>query len=154
MNNDCDIYWLAGLLEGEGYFGLRRQGRDLVLQVGGVDRDVIERAQRIAGHGFVKERHLPSGKIYYGLTITKQSEVERVMLAVLPLMGSRRGARIRECVAAHALVPAPKRDWTHCKNGHALAGANLRIVQDGKYSKRRCLECGRLRQRKHRASAH
>jgi hypothetical protein len=43
-----------------------------------------------------------------------------------------------------------KRLWTTCKHGHELSGDNLRITHEGKYIKRRCLECSRLRTQKSR----
>lgn len=151
MDNKYDLYWLAGFLEGEGYFGLRRGGKDLVIQVGGVDRDVIEKAQRIMGCRTIKPRQLKSGKTFFHLTLCAQAEAAQLMEALLPLMGERRADVIRSALKARSTVPPAKKHWTHCKNGHPLAGPNLRIVTDGKYQKRRCRECGRLRQRKHRA---
>lgn len=41
--------------------------------------------------------------------------------------------------------------WSTCKHGHVLEGENLRITTEGKYTKRRCVECCRLRQQEHRA---
>ena len=151
MSAEREFYWLAGLLEGEGYFGLRRQGRDLVIQVGSTDLDVIERANALLNATSIKRRTLKSGKIFYTVTVCNQRHAERLMVMLRPIMSVRRAAAIDDCLAAHALVPSPKREWDHCKNGHPLAGDNLRIVQDGKYFKRRCRECGRLRQRKYRA---
>ena len=43
-----------------------------------------------------------------------------------------------------------KRLWSTCKYGHELSGSNLRITIEGKYTKRRCLECSRLRTRKYK----
>jgi hypothetical protein len=147
-----DLYWLSGLLEGEGHFGLRRQGRDLVIQVGMTDLDVIDRAHRLIGSGSRKSRVLPSGKTFHIVTVANQSVARDLMEKMLPIMGERRAQKMRECLAAHAEVDPPKRDWTHCKNGHELSGANLRVITEGKYTKRRCVECSKLRQRKHRAS--
>lgn len=43
-----------------------------------------------------------------------------------------------------------KRLWSTCKNGHELSGLNLKITYEGKYEKRRCNECARLRTQKYR----
>lgn len=52
-----DIYWLAGLLEGEGAFCVRgklsndgSKGAYPVIQVGSTDRDVIMRAAKLMGY--------------------------------------------------------------------------------------------------------
>jgi hypothetical protein len=140
-----DLYWAAGLLEGEGYFGVRRANRDLVIQVGMTDSDVIERMQRVLDCGSIKQRRLHSGKICHTLTIARQADAKRVMELVLPLMGNRRAERIRACLAARALVPPPRRDWTHCRRGHEFAGSNLRLIVEGQYTKRRCRACETIR---------
>jgi hypothetical protein len=146
------VAWAAGLLEGEGHFGLRRGGKDLLVQIGMTDKDVVDRFYNVFGVGSRKSRILPSGKTFYSVTIAAQKDAELVMRAVLPFMGERRSAKILHCLAEHAKVPAPMKEWTHCKHGHELAGENLRIITEGKYTKRRCVTCGRDRQRKHRAS--
>ena len=147
-----DLYWLAGFMEGEGYFGVRGNGSSLVVQVGGVDEDVIRRAQVIMRAPSIKKRQLKSGKTFYSVTVCQQKWARDLMLALLPLMGERRAATIRECLEAREKGPVAHAEWTHCKNGHPFSGANLKVVQDGKYRKRRCLECARQRQRKYRTS--
>lgn len=151
MIAEPDLYWIAGLLEGEGYFGLRRKGRDLVIQLDMTDEDVVNRFLQIVGFGSLKERELPSGKTCYRVALLEQAKVEALMADLLPLMGERRQSKIRLCLSERAKTPAPKKDWTHCKSGHPLVGENLRMITEGKYTKRRCVECGKLRQRKHRA---
>lgn len=145
------LYWLAGFLEGEGWFGHRRNG-DLVIQVASVDRDTIDYLQ--SGLGFIgtrKERQLPSGKVAYIWTLTNQRHAAGLMMTLLPLMRARRAERIRECLAEWK----GKRLWKLgplCSHGHELAGKNLILVTEGKYTKRRCKMCGVLRMRKHRAA--
>jgi hypothetical protein len=147
------VAWLAGLLEGEGSFVLRRNGTSLSIQLGMVDRDVVYRAREVMGSGSINERILPSGKICYNLKVNHQDVAREWMVRLLPYMGERRAERIRSILAERAKHPEPKRNWTHCSHGHRLDGPNLRLVTEGKYEKRRCLECGRLRQRKYRAKA-
>lgn len=144
-----DISWAAGLLEGEGSFMLRR-GKDLVVQLIMTDQDVVDRFQFIFNFGSRSERILLSGKTAYGWSVTNQSQAAGLMMTLLPFMGERRAAKICECLAAWKTKPLPKRLWTHCKNGHELSGNNLRTITEGKYQKRRCKECGKLRQQKHR----
>lgn len=146
-----DIFWAAGIMEGEGYFGLRR-GRDLVAQLAMTDKDVVDKFQSIFGFGSRKERPLPSGKIAHCWLVTNQTDAAGFMMTLLPLMGGRRAEKIKACIAAWREKPLRKKMWTHCKSGHELAGKNLKTNLEGKYTKRRCIECGKLRQRKYRAN--
>lgn len=146
-----DIAWFAGIMEGEGYFGLRKNG-GLTLEVTMTDKDVIDRVASMFSFGTRAERSLPSGKTAYWWGVTKQSAVAGLMMTLLPLMGKRRQAKIIECLTRWKETPLPKKRWTHCKSGHALTGENLKVIYEGKYAKRRCIECGRLRQQKYRSS--
>lgn len=47
MITDKDIGWLAGILEGEGFFGFNGRGRTPTLQVSMTDEDVILRLARL-----------------------------------------------------------------------------------------------------------
>lgn len=151
MLKAADVYWAAGLMEGEGYFGLRR-GKDLIAQITMTDQDVIHRfAATFPIGGKIKERRLPSGKTSYGWTVSHQANAAGFMMTLLPLMGERRGAKIRQCLAGWRFKGPSRKAWTQCSRGHELAGKNLRVVAEGQYLKRRCLQCAALRQRKHRA---
>lgn len=147
-----DLAWFAGIMEGEGYFGVRKHS-GLTLEVTMTDKDVIDRVASLFPFGTRNERTLPSGKIAYWWGVTKQSAVAGLMMTLLPLMGNRRRQKIIDCLQHWKATPLPKAMWTHCKHGHALAGANLRVIKEGKYEKRRCVECGRLRQQKYRMAA-
>ncbi len=137
-------------MEGEGYFGLRR-GADLVAQLCMTDKDVVDRFHNIFGFGSRKERKLPSGKTAYIWLSSNQTQTAGLLMTLFSLMGKRRAEKIVSCLTAWKAKPLPKRMWTECKSGHSLSGNNLRIVTEGKYEKRRCVECVRLRQRKYKA---
>jgi len=137
-------------MEGEGYFGIRREV-DLVAQLCMTDKDVVDKFHSIFGFGSRKERILPSGKTAYIWSSTNQSQTAGLMMTLFSLMGKRRAEKIMQCLAAWKSKPLPKSMWTHCKSGHALIGDNLRVIKEGKYEKRRCVECGRLRQQKYRS---
>lgn len=147
-----DLYWVAGLIEGEGHFGLRRQGRDLFIQVAMTDCDVIDRLHSILGFGIMRKPSLlPSGKTVYCWSVTKQSQAAGLMMTLLPIMGERRAAKIRKCLEAWKAKRLRYSLHTHCKHGHPFSGDNLNVCLDGKYEKRRCRECQKLRTRKYRA---
>lgn len=143
-----ELYWLAGIFEGEGYFGLEK-GRRLNTAVMMTDKDVVDRVHDILGFGIRGERSLPSGKTAYRWSSNAQPYVAGLMMTLFPLMGERRQEKIIRCLAVWKTVPLKKAMWTHCKSGHALEGGNLRVVQEGKYSKRRCRKCVVLRQKKY-----
>jgi hypothetical protein len=150
MLSMMQLGWIAGLLEGEGCFQHRRNG-DLLIQIVMTDGDVIGRLQSILGFGSLGQSRLPSGKTAYRWSSTHQASTAGLMMTLLPLMGSRRDDKIRECLELWKAKPLPRQMWTHCKNGHALIGDNLWITHEGKYEKRRCRECSRLRQSKYKA---
>jgi hypothetical protein len=145
------LYWIAGLLEGEGCFQHRRNG-DLLVQVVMTDGDIIGRLQTLLGFGTLRQSRLPSGKTGFRWTSTHQANTAGLLMTVLPLMGARRADKIRECLKAWGAKPLRKAMWTHCKNGHELSGDNLWLIHEGKYEKRRCRECARLRQIKYKQS--
>jgi hypothetical protein len=145
-----DLGWIAGLLEGEGYFGHRRDGEPII-EIAMTDKDVIDRFGTMLDLGRLpQQRLLPSGKTAYHWKLMKQAQVSGLMMTLLPLMGARRRAKIMECLDAWK----GKSRWKlgpRCSHGHELSGDNLIIAHEGKYEKRRCKECIKLRMRKHRA---
>jgi hypothetical protein len=145
----AQLHWAAGIMEGEGWFGLRR-GRDLVAQLSMTDKDVVDRFYSIFPTGKIKQRALPSGKIAYIWLVTAQSVAAGIFMTLLPLMGSRRAEKIIDCLVEWKKKPLPMKVWTHCKNGHELSGTNMRINKNGKYLKRTCKACQRNRQAAYR----
>jgi hypothetical protein len=104
-----DLYWLAGLLEGEGSFqvgydnrqGLGRSPRRYPrLQLRMTDEDVIARAAALLGcsyHGSVSPSAVGK-KPVYGLAINDARAVA-LMRQLRPLLGERRQQRIDEILA-------------------------------------------------------
>lgn len=114
MLSDVEIAWLAGLLEGEGCFRVANSpkrlasGRRPVLVVGlkMTDEDVVERAVKlwpVAGRITIEENnHKPRWAKTYKATWHGQ-RAEDLMVLVLPYMGQRRSAKIKECLAHPSL---------------------------------------------------
>ncbi len=48
---NTDLHWVAALLEGEGWFGTKRYGLDVTIEVASVDKDVIDKVERILEYG-------------------------------------------------------------------------------------------------------
>ena len=91
---DTDLYWLAGLLEGEGCFTYSH-GRYPSIQLSMTDLDIVERAADLLGVTVGKARgkkfshHKQQWRCHlYGL---RAAEMMRLLR---PLMGERRGERI------------------------------------------------------------
>lgn len=101
--------WAAGLFEGEGSIYSMDRCKDghhqlpvmrLSLQM--TDRDVVERFCRIVECGkvggqrrFGREHHKPT----YMWLISRRSEIERLLRAMLPWFGERRAAKARSTLA-------------------------------------------------------
>lgn len=104
-----DIYWLAGLLEGEGCFGLLAFGQPRI-QLTMTDRDVIDRVAMIAGPA-VKGPYRQSGnrQEVFAVTITGR-KAAGWMMSIYPLMGQRRQSKIREALAT----------WRASRNCHPM----------------------------------
>lgn len=96
--------WLAGLMEGEGSFGnySKKTSVDLRLQLGMSDRDVIEKAAKLLGkeHIHTYSRLGQGGyRIHHKplhVLLIRGYLAARTMEAILPYMGERRSAKIRE----------------------------------------------------------
>jgi hypothetical protein len=99
---DNELYWLAGLLEGEGCFSNRSDRYcSPLIQLVMTDRDVVVRAARAMGAHKVIECKVPrkaDKKIYR--TNVYGSTALQLMRDLLPHMGERRSAKILEILAA------------------------------------------------------
>lgn len=115
--SDTDIAWLAGLMEGEGWFRLavykkqpkRRPQVEVGLKM--TDLDVVQNAVAIIGSTRpIKPCKKPTGDAGRGRSFDRWSpqfewrvygaQAERVMRLVRPYMGQRRGARIDQILSA------------------------------------------------------
>lgn len=113
--------WLAGLLEGEGWFGIevnRPGGRRDMIHVGleMCDKDIVERAHRIAQGARPVIRRISNKPSRNGVGVYKDSytfrifgqKAEDVMRRVRPYMGERRGAKIDGLLAMKNLSHHPR----------------------------------------------
>lgn len=104
--HDRDVYWLAGLLEGEGTFDLHR-GKYPRIRLGMTDRDVVGRAATLLG-GKVRLSLKPApaqAMWHVEISGTKATEIMR---AILPHMGARRSAKIATILGHASLCPEDK----------------------------------------------
>lgn len=98
--DEIDIAWLAGLLEGEGCFGWRDQRRmrygfpEIALAM--TDVDVVMKAARLMGSKRTTS-YQPKGnrKRMYACRVFSTQAAD-VMESILPYMGVRRSAKVKE----------------------------------------------------------
>ena len=92
-----DLLWMAGLLEGEGSFIVRRK-KGAAIQCNMTDEDVLLKLAQCAGVGNVTGPYEPSGKSsrrkVWAWGVRRCLEVEALMRALRPYMGRRRQAQI------------------------------------------------------------
>lgn len=106
---ETEIAWLAGLLEGEGYFAFRTNRKNkrtpaIVLKM--TDLDIVQRAQKLmdAKSIYVDNAQREGRKVSYTTAVIGYKAID-IMKAILPYMGERRGERIKE-----SLTWVPVRD--------------------------------------------
>lgn len=114
-----NLAWLAGLLEGEGSFYVRR-ARDrhprVAVSLQMTDRDIVERAKAIAGCGGAvlvgdRSRHYPGKgwKDIYHWRVQAEDHAVALMWAIYPWMGARRRGQIKACLAEWSSTPRGRR---------------------------------------------
>jgi hypothetical protein len=101
------IYWLAGILEGEGCFYLAKLSskyknmKGFCIKLAMTDKDVVERSAKIIGNNtIVYRRHngLRSTKDVYIIRVTNTKVAISWMMTLYPLMGIRRKIKIKELI--------------------------------------------------------
>jgi hypothetical protein len=107
---ETDVAWIAGLLEGEGYFGIDNRSKDRYetsktppspfIKVSMVDEDIIQRLSKLLDKSyFSPSRKTVTGKQVYTLHIGEKEKVLFILQKILPYMGVRRVERITECIS-------------------------------------------------------
>lgn len=94
LADDNELHWIAGLLEGEGYFMVGSTG-GVIVGADMTDLDVLQKLQRLIGYGSItgpQERGKNKSIWHYRATL--RSEVEQLLTAILPHMGDRRRRKI------------------------------------------------------------
>lgn len=104
MNNNEQIAWLAGLLEGEGCFmnGYKTRPNQSAISVEMKDKDIIERIANMWNAKFHpckprKDHHSITYKVHI-----RGEKAREVMKKVLPFMGIRRSKKIQKILESAA----------------------------------------------------
>ncbi|GAA1701351.1 hypothetical protein [Fodinicola feengrottensis] len=87
--NSYHAAWLAALIEGEGWVGRR------AIQIEMADQDVVERAAEIMKSKSVRTRVRGGNKRTWRADVYGETAIQ-VMRDVLPYMGIRRAAKMRD----------------------------------------------------------
>lgn len=95
-----DVYWMAGLLEGEGYFGNHKPASTPVIQLAMCDGDVIDKFHRLV-KATNPVRHTMPRKARRKVHIVALTGPRAVglMMTVYSLMGQRRKEKIRQVIS-------------------------------------------------------
>ncbi len=98
---ESELYWLAGLLEGEAYFHPKTDKVSVGIAIEMTDEDIIQRVCKLIGNTYckVKKREIHH-KQAYKTTIRGRRAFE-LMLIIQPIMGERRKQRIQECIDSY-----------------------------------------------------
>ena len=124
MKRTIAIAWAAGLFEGEGcvVYGASHRG-PLRAKISSTDRDVLDMMVERTGVGAVYGPRAPNGfgvKPFYEWIVNGRAARDFLM-EILPMMGQRRAARIRELVALWESRPlAPVADQDAMRADRAL----------------------------------
>ncbi len=108
VDAEKELYWLAGLLEGEGSFmkGPPSSPRQPIVVLPMTDQDVVERAARLFDRAVLSwDRRSAQPRKRVFITTIKGMAAVMVMRTMHPLMGTRRRTQIEAALAA----PAPIR---------------------------------------------
>jgi hypothetical protein len=104
IHSAVDVAWLAGLLEGEGHFGMSsgRPGQRyprIALKM--TDEDIISRVAELWGRSYyvAHDSSRPSTYKTQYRTEIKGNDARDIMRAVLPHLGKRRAERVAELLA-------------------------------------------------------
>ena len=104
------IAWIAGLLEGEGSFGIDQRSSKRYanskapaspfIKIAMTDEDVIARLSSYLDKPYCLPKRLTvTGKQVYQLHIGEKQKVFWLLQLIRPYMGERRGAKIDECLS-------------------------------------------------------
>jgi hypothetical protein len=135
-----DLYWVAGIIEGEGSFTVIYQSKypQISVQLKMTDKDVIQRTYDIVRSGKVNgPYYYKGGKPCWQWKIAVQKEAAAFMMTIYPLMCSRRQERIAELLTLWRQTPY--REQRPCPKGHPLS----EFTYD--YGSRQCKQCNRER---------
>ena len=108
---EIEIAWLAGLFEGEAYFGLdtrsiKRYNVSIsppspFIKLAMVDKDIIERVSKLVNKNYFSPKRLTAtGKQVYIVHIGDRKTLIELLPRLLSYFGKRRKLKTQECIDA------------------------------------------------------
>lgn len=117
----CEVAWLAGLIEGEGYIHVIKStvnGKSYYyprIHIRMTDKDVVERVAEMWGNSVQAIKPGPQSHLTsYGTQISGSRAVEWMMV-IRPYMGKRKKEQIASAIEAHEQKPDAnelRRSWS------------------------------------------
>lgn len=98
-----NIAWLAGLIEGEGCFSIRKYKNKQYVSTRVImtDFDIIEKIYKIVNHGVVSGpycRNVPNRKPWKNWVLNDAAPQLELLKRLLPWLGNRRKKKVLECI--------------------------------------------------------
>ena len=106
-----DIAWLAGLLEGEGNFGLDKRSSKRYtnsssppapyIQLSMIDEDVIQKVSKFVQKNYKPlNRKTTTNQTVFKVSIGDRETLRYLLPLIFPYLGSRRKKQVQECLDA------------------------------------------------------
>lgn len=135
-----ELYWAAGFLEGEGSFGCYGRLNNYKVECGQVQREPLERLQRIFGGGIhlkpAKGRHQA---IYHWLA--QGGRAASVAMTLWALMSPRRKEQIERALTTWKSRPLARAQLARATG---VCGRGHRRERDNVYRNRECKQCAAI----------
>ena len=141
--NIKDLYWLAGIIEGEGSFMFTQDHYPRV-KVKMTDEDIVRRCHAVAGVGTVSGPHqYGTRKPSWTWVVQKTSDAAGLMMTLYSLMGERRQAKILETLGLWRRMDYPRcgsnsSSKMECPEGHPYDEENTFKNNQGRRVCRTC----------------
>lgn len=154
MIRDIEIGWIAGFLDGDGCFGWygenqkRNNSRKQWLGYPMVTaaQNELEPLERINKKFPGVTRYIltqTNGKERFEYRAINSGAID-IMVAVFPLMSSRRQEKIKEVIANYANRESERvQDALFCPKGHSREKYGFRVKSGANKGDRRCKECNK-----------
>jgi hypothetical protein len=157
MISTAEFHWLAGLLEGEGYFAVTQKTLKIELRM--TDEDVVCRAQLLLHCRNARLRVRQNAadgyqrKPIYKIEVTGRAAAAW-MMTLYSLMGIRRKAKIRECLGKWRRIRLGNGFRQQCLRGHPYDRFSMMLIPTRRgrgavrtwRARRGCTVCIRARQ--------
>jgi hypothetical protein len=99
--HDEELYWLAGLLEGEACFYPQTEKYPVGLSIESTDEDIIERVCQLFNTKYCQPSKRQNHHKQSYKTALRGKDAIHVMKEILPIMGKRRSQKITECINSY-----------------------------------------------------